>query len=419
MASRSGFPLPGGLPSRSSIPASPGAPTGSVGNAHMNNILKDFQHEQVVYALMDQLREKETQLAAITEQQKHLLRQHQITQESNKQLQGVVDLHNKALAEKDTRIAVLEKQLYEKQLNLERVGNGSAIAEASMRSLAETSTERRRIIEERDDELSNLRPMVANMKAKLDEYESKHDLRAVEELEEELANMKEELTLAENEVLASNNSIEELEKKIKGKEWMIKSLQEESLDQRSRENHLLAHIETLEEKIETYEAKFKGKGIDVPILLAKLKDYEVRVKDLRGQVRRLTNKKLNELVVRSSPLPFDKDPKAPKAKSRSKPQQDEQEDDNDSKASDGSCSFVESEDEATFASHGTDIDDILYQESAQEEDVLDDFLSDVTAGFETMKFDMICCVQGSSEPMKSPLAEIQRNDSPRSPGSFS
>jgi hypothetical protein len=42
------------------------------------------------------------------------------------------------------------------------------------------------------------------------------------------------------------------------------------------------------------------RGIDVPMLLAKLRDYGARTKDLEGQVRRLTNVKLNELVLRST-----------------------------------------------------------------------------------------------------------------------
>lgn len=214
--------------------------------------------------------------------------------------------------------------------------------------------------------------------------------------------------------------MEGLEKKVKGKEWMIKSLQEESNDQRSRENHLLYHIKALNEKIETYETKFKGKGIDVPILLAKLKDYEVRTKDLQGQVRRLTNKKLNELVLRSSPVPhqFDNN-KESNTVSRSNSEQDEAqqyEADNESKASNRSFSDDE---EATFATNATDeMDDPFYLKSAQdEEDVLGDFLLDVKVGIESMKMEGLCCVTETQGPSPTPMASPLSDYSPSSYGS--
>ena len=403
MASRPGFPPPAKT-----------SPT-SISTAHVDNIMRSYRHEQVVYALMTQLREKESELTSLSEQRMVILRQQQITEDSNKQLKGRIDVHNKSSAEKDTRIAVLEKKL-----SYERNSNGAAIAEANLKHLTETNAECKRVLQERDNELSILRPMAQDLKAKVDEYESKAHVQLNEQLEEELAKIKGELTIAEDKHLKSSSAMEGLEKKVKGKEWMIKSLQEESNDQRSRENHLLYHIKALNEKIETYETKFKGKGIDVPILLAKLKDYEVRTKDLQGQVRRLTNKKLNELVLRSSPVPhqFDNN-KESNTVSRSNSEQDEAqqyEADNESKASNRSFSDDE---EATFATNATDeMDDPFYLKSAQdEEDVLGDFLLDVKVGIESMKMEGLCCVTETQGPSPTPMASPLSDYSPSSYGS--
>ena len=97
----------------------------------------------------------------------------------------------------------------------------------------------------------------------------------------------------------SNNTIQQLEQKIKAKEWVIKNLKEENMAQRSRESTMLAQMEKLSESIDAYETKFHGKNVDVPMLLIKLKEYVDRTQDLECQVRRLTNRKLNELVLLS------------------------------------------------------------------------------------------------------------------------
>jgi hypothetical protein len=135
------------------------------------------------------------------------------------------------------------------------------------------TSEQSRLLKERDAELSHLKPMVEQFNSKIKEHEAKDKI--------------------------SNNTIQQLEQKIKAKEWVIKNLKEENMAQRSRESTMLAQMEKLNESIDAYETKFHGKDVDVPMLLIKLKEYVDRTQDLECQVRRLTNRKLNELVLLS------------------------------------------------------------------------------------------------------------------------
>lgn len=358
--------------------------TSSVGSAHCDIILKNFRQEDVVYALMTQLREKESELTMLKKQRQTSLRQQQITESTNKHL-----------AEKDAKIAVLEQKLAE-----EKKASRSAIQEANLKHLKETNAETERILHDRDGELSQLKPIMRELQAKVEEFEQKEDIKHAESLEEELAHIKEELVTSREEQHTTNGTIEELEKKIKGKEWMVKSLQEESVDQRSRENHLLAHIKKLNGKIDIYDKKFKGKSVDVPLLLAKLKDYEVRTGDLQGQVRRLTNKKLNELVLRSSPVPRQTD-EDDKNHSKSIPKQLTDETDNDTEFDEATLGEATFGEEATLASNVSadfDLDDDPFAPRAsQEEDVLGDLLSDVREGIATFGMGSLCCVQQPSQ----------------------
>ena len=384
----------------------------AVGYAHGSNILRNFRQEDVVYALMTQLREKESELTLLTEQRKVLLQQQQINTQMNQQLTSKIDLHNRTIVEKDSRIAVLEQNLAQ-----EKKGNGSAIAEANVKHLTETNFESKRILQERDDELSQLRPIMKEMKSKIEEYETKENIQHVEKLEEELAEANLQLAIAKDENITANNTIDQLEKKVKGKEWMIKALQDENEDQRSRENHLLARIKQLDEKIDTYETKFNGKGVDVPMLLAKLKDYEARTKEQQGQIRRLTNKKLNELVLRSSPVPHQKEEEEAKKKETKKKKSkngrnlDDAEVDNES-ISDTSSFPANSleqdvdEEDITLDSMGTGEeygDDPFSAKSGQEEDVIKEFISDVKVGIESIGDVGLCCAQRPSPiPYRDP-----------------
>lgn len=369
----------------SSPSVSPSAAT--VSTTHVDNMLKNYRHDQIVHALMTQLREKEAEMAAFSEQRQRLQRK--------------IDLDYKALDEKNKKIALLEKNLaQEKNLATE-----SKKTQATLKHITETNAVCQRIIREREDELLQLKPTMKELKEKVDEYENQEHVLLIEQLGGELTQTREELTVTEDTNTTSKIIIEDLEKKVRGKQWMVKSLQDDSVVQRSRESHLLAHIEKLNEKIETYEEKFQGRGVDVPILLAKLKDYEIRVKHLQGKVRMLTNKKLNEKVTRTSGTSRISD--------RNEARQDEVE--SMSKVSSDSffAEHSDEEEEGTFASNASDdMDDHFQAPSAQEKSFLGDIISDFKVGIESLKVDL-CCAQEKSmnKSMASPLSEI-------SPSSF-
>jgi len=426
MAQRPGFP-PVQIPQAASSQRLQSA--SSISNAHCSNILQNFRQEDVVYALMTQLRERESELTRLNEQLQVVIRQQQITEQSNKQLKSKIDVHNGAAAKNDIKIALLEQNLAQ-----EKKSGGSAIADANLKHLTETNSELQRVLQERDDELSKLKPLMKNMQTRVDEYESKEIMQYTERIEAELAQVEGELAIVRNENLTSNSNIEQLEKKVKGKEWMIKSLQEENDDQRSRENHLLAHIKQLDEKIDTYEKRFNGKGVDVPMLLAKLKDYKVRTEDLEGQVTRLTNKKLNELVLRSSRISHQAKDTKNTTEQRSKPKQDEGELlSNTGKTQSEEADYVsdvserysyldseqDDEEEVSFlGSHGSDDmeNDPSSSKLEQEEDVLGDFLSDVKVGIQTLEMGSLCCMQRPSHVTMSSPPNHYRG--PRSPESY-
>ncbi|KAL7549602.1 hypothetical protein ACHAWF_012874 [Thalassiosira exigua] len=399
----------------------PPAPEGThVDSAHCDR-LRNFRQDDIVHALMAQLRERESELALLSEQCQVTLQQQQVIEQTNEQLKGEIDLYSKLVDEKDINIAVLQQKLANEQKS-----NEFDMAEAKLKHLVESNFECNRILQERNDELSRLKPLMNELKTKVDEYESSN--RILQERNDELSQLKpimkelktkvdeyeskdgayvedleEALAKAKEEHDATTSAIENLDKKIRGKEWMVKALQEENKDQRSKENHLLVHIEKLNEKLDTYETKFKGRGVDVPMLLAKLKDYDVRTKDLQGQVRRLTNKKLNELVLRSSPNPKQDqadDEKPPvTATSHKQPEIVDDDADNGSCATDAYSlvdnSLLEEEDdeEVTFASQGTD--------DLDAHDDFDDFLSEVKVGIESLKVGGLCCATRTSlEPTK-------------------
>jgi hypothetical protein len=80
---------------------------------------------------------------------------------------------------------------------------------------------------------------VEEFKARIDEYEHS---RQPSKLEEEVTEVKGELAIARVEILTSYDTIEQLGKQFKSKEWMIKTLYEENDQHRSRETELLSQI---------------------------------------------------------------------------------------------------------------------------------------------------------------------------------
>jgi len=373
------------------------SPNPNISAAHTNNILNNYHQDDVVHALMIQLREKDAQISTLSNQRILLVQEKQTAEQTVRQYQSKVDSQNKMLAERDTKIAVLQNKLQ---------GSGLAIAEANLDHLTEKNAEYKCVLQERDDELTHLRPLLNQLQAKIEEYAEKESLSHSQQLENELIKVRSELEVAIELTNIANTTIDEQEKKIKSKEWMIKSLQEAASEQRSRENKLQVHADKLDETVHEYNTKFEGKGVDVPMLLAKLKDYEIRTKDLQGQIRRLTNKKLNELVIHSS----------------SKPGVDnEEENDNPAKGpSDDSLTSETSscrhddddtlDDSIDNEEEGDEDDDNMYplfsnksaqDDDMQDEDVLSDFLSDVQVGIETLEMQSwtACCVTERSSPL--------------------
>jgi len=373
------------------------SPKPNISAAHTNNILNNYHQDEVVHALMIQLREKDAQISTLSNQRILLVQEKQTAEQTVRQYQSKVDSQNKMLAERDTKIAVLQNKLQ---------GSGLAIAEANLDHLTEKNAEYKCVLQERDDELTHLRPLLNQLQAKIEEYAEKESLSHSQQLENELIKVRSELEVAIELTNIANTTIEEQEKKIKSKEWMIKSLQEAASEQRSRENKLQVHADKLDETVHEYNTKFEGKGVDVPMLLAKLKDYEVRTKDLQGQIRRLTNKKLNELVIHSS--------------SKSEVDNEEENDNpakdpsNDSLTSETS-SFRHDDDDTLDDSidneeEGDEDDDNIHplfsnksaqDDDMQDEDVLSDFLSDVQVGIETLEMQSwtACCVTERSSPL--------------------
>jgi len=346
-------------PYSSTITRSPSS-VNSVTAAKTNNLLTNFRQDDVVYALMAQLRQKDAEISILTNQRSLLVQEKEIADQISLQYKKTVDMHNKIVAGKDTDIALLQQKLYQ-----ERKGSGSAIAEANLSHLAETNIEYKRILKERDDELAHLHPLLNQLKSKIEEYSTKESVQYTQELENEVKKLKGGLLVAMEETNTVISNIEDFEKKVKSKEWMIKSLQEENEDQRSRENRLTTQINTLSETVQEYETKFEGKGVDVPMLLAKLKDYEVRTKDMEGQISRLTSDKLNDLVMIGKPtISTTKD------------------DDIDSLTSDEN-------DNSSFDSNGSSKD------GSNEIDNWEDVMKNMKFGIETLEAESwaACCVQ--------------------------
>ncbi|KAL9181318.1 hypothetical protein ACHAXT_010123 [Thalassiosira profunda] len=399
MATRRGYYPTAGRPAVAMARSTSSVSGSSVGYQAPGH-LRNYRQEDVVQALMLQLREKEADLTLMAEQQKVHLQRQQILEQTNLQLRSKAEQHHRAVMERGTRVAMLEQKLAQ-----ERKGTGSHIAEANLAHLTEKNAEMRRLLSERDDELSQLRPVLKDLKAKVEVFENDKTAQQLEVLEEEVAELRLELAEANHETEELEDKVEEMENTVKKKEWMIKSLQQESEDQRGRENMLAAQVKTLSQKVETYETKFKGGGIDVPMLLAKLKDYEVCTKDMQGQIRRLTNKKLNELVVRSAtPVPQE----AKENAARNTPPMKETEMDDMSQITDQDSFLVHSaSDDGGTLGDGTfisNISDEAYTKVGQDEDMLSDFITDVKAGIETLEMGGMCCMQRPS-PVLSPLSE--------------
>jgi hypothetical protein len=372
-----------------------------------------FRQEDLVHAMMTQLREKDVELAKYTKHCQVLMEQQKVADQTNLLLQSKIITYSEEASQKEAKIALLEEESLKHRLE--------TIAESNERKRA--IQERDLTIQERDDELSQLRPTVEALKMKIHEYDEREFKRQPSKLEVELKKVNDDLSISMNKILTFHDTIEQLEKKVRSKEWIIKTLKEENDEQRSRETQLFAQINKMNESMDTYESKFMGKGVDVPMLVAKLKDFEARTKQLEGEVSRLTNKKLNELVLRAGmgpgPSPLQqlngrpKNPISPRKSilSPKSPQSclSSKHGDNDVLLENtftvaNSTLFSNGTD--TFYSSGTDeTDDVV--SLVDDGGLFDDFFSDVENGMDTLKMERICCSQKSSRAAmgSSPTSE--------------
>ncbi|KAL3815568.1 hypothetical protein ACHAXA_000300 [Cyclostephanos tholiformis] len=339
-----------------------------------------YRQEDLVRAMITQLREKDLELTRHSKHCQVLLEKQKISDQTHLLLHGKIDSYQEEMSKMEAKITVLEEESLKHRLE--------NIAESA--KCKRVIQERDRVIQERDDELSQLRPIVEELKMRIHKYEDDENSRKPSKLELEVTKVNEDLSIARNEILKSHNTIDQLEKKIRSKEWVIKTLKEENDEQRSRETQLLAQINKMNESIDTYETEFIGKGVDVPMLIAKLKDHEARTKELEGQVSRLTNKKLNELVLRSALGPLQETKGKPNTSksliSRYKPNSPRPKspqscnshrwDGADEVLTENSFNIGNS----TLFSHGTD--ETEDRSFIDEDGMFDDFMSDVENGID-------------------------------------
>jgi DNA repair exonuclease SbcCD ATPase subunit len=246
--------------------------------AQCDKILSSYRQQDVVYALMTHLKEREGELKRITEQRNLTLKQKLASDTANQQLQGALAIQRNLLDAKEKTIKSLEYRL-EKEGEYSRSSSSASgdkvkqltdeILSLNQDAVA-TKEAYTKVITDKDETISKLQSMVEELNAKITKADKKKGSRFYKKLEEEVETLETKL----------ESKLEDLEKQVKRKDWMIGSLKEENESQRHREDNLRVHIRGLQQTIDTYETRFMGKGIDVPMVLAKLEDSEARSKEL-------------------------------------------------------------------------------------------------------------------------------------------
>ncbi|KAL3805662.1 hypothetical protein HJC23_005906 [Cyclotella cryptica] len=260
----------------------------SVSMAQCNKILANYRQEDVVYALMTHLKEREGELKRITEQRNLTLKQKQATDMANQQLQGALAIQRNLLDAKEKTIQSLEHKL-------EKVGetarSTSHASEDKVMQLTEevlslnqeivtAKQAHKGVLADKDNTICELKSEIEGLVSQIAKADRKKSSRYSRDLEEQVEELETKLGDAEKENAEFQIRVEDLEKQVKRKDWIISSLKQENEDQRHREDNLLVHVRGLQQTIDTYESRFMGKGIDVPIVLAKLQDAETRNKEL-------------------------------------------------------------------------------------------------------------------------------------------
>ena len=246
-------------------------------------ILSTFRQEDVVYALMTHLKEREGDLKRITEQRNLSLKLKMASDTTNQQLQGALSIQKNLLQAKESTIKSLENKLEES----EALKGGEEKIKELTHEIASLNEEREKVkdayhkvLTDKEDTITDLKDQVQELSDKLAKCEKKKSSRHSKPYEEQINELESKLEESENENSQLKSELEEMDKAIKRKAWMIDSMKQENEDQRHREDNLHTHIKGMQQIIGTYESKFIGKGVDVPMVLAKLVDAETRSKDL-------------------------------------------------------------------------------------------------------------------------------------------
>lgn len=238
-----------------------------------------------MYALMTHLKEREGELKRITEQRNLSLKLKVAAETANQQLQGALSIQKNLLDAKEITIKSLEERL-EKS---EALKGGEARIRELSEEVAGLTEERERakeahqkVLTDKDDIISQLKAQVTELTDKLESTKKKKTSKSIngKDHEWQLEDLESKLQACTEENTNLETQIEEMSNAIKRKDWMISSMKQENEDQRHREDNLHTHIAGMQETIDTYESQFMGKGVDVPIVLAKLADAECRGKEM-------------------------------------------------------------------------------------------------------------------------------------------
>ena len=222
------------------------------------------QNSDIARSLMAQLQQKEAELT-----------KYKVICDEFQKARIRLDVQALSMTEKDKRIAMLVGKL-----NLERRSNGSTVADAisdsKIKRLNEQLEENKREIKSRDDEIARLKT------------QNKRCM-STSNLDQELPALKDNYVQLKEQNSTCKSTIEELVKRVKAKELMISLLKTENEEYRIRETRLNAQVNALKHTIESCDVVNKNSDVDVPMLLAKLADYEAQAKQFQNQQQQHTS----------------------------------------------------------------------------------------------------------------------------------
>jgi chromosome segregation ATPase len=248
-----------------------------------DKILANYRQQDVVYALMTHLKEREGELKRITEQRNLSLKLKMAAETANQQLQGALSIQRNLLDAKEITIKSLEDKLEK----CEAVKGGESRIKELTAEVTSLKEEREKVkdayhkvLTDRDDTINELKAQIEELNEKVTKAADAKKSSRQSKDEDQIQELESKLQTSEQALTSLQTEFEEMEEVVKRKDWMITSMKQENEDQRHREDNLHTHIATLQQSIDTYESRFMGKGIDVPIVLAKLSDSEARSKEL-------------------------------------------------------------------------------------------------------------------------------------------